>query len=409
MRILYITSALPYPPDSGSKIRSYQMLKYLAGKGRVTMVCPAQPAVDAAHVAALRPLCEELALVDETTFWFAHSQRRAPSVGQRLADLLRRESWAIQDFRSDALRRQLLDLDVNGFDLVVVRYPQMAAYLFDEPALKPALAKTVIDVDDVAVRSFERALAGAPLTYGTLRRRMDLGFLRRFYRQLSRARLCLAVSALDKAYLQERQLAQAVEVVPNMIETAQAAPERNGHAAVPSFLFVGLMSYPPNEEAAVYFCEQILPRIRAAQPEARITIAGRRPSARVEALGRLPGVTVTGAVLSIARCYEEASVAVVPLRNGSGTRIKILEAMALRTPVVTTTIGCEGLDVADGEHVLVADDAEAFARQCLALVDDADLRAGLIDRAQRLVNDRYSVPAFHRAMDAALSKAGWTV
>jgi len=407
-RILYVTSALPYPPDSGSKIRSYQMLRYLAGKGPVTLVTPGRPGADDAHVAALRAHCQRIHVVDERTLWLAHSQHTAPTFGQRLGALLRRESWTIQDFRSEALRRQLLELDPSAFDLVIVRYPQMAYYLFEEARLRPLLSKLVIDVDDVAVRSLERSLNRAPASYATLRGRINLAFLRRYYRQLSRARGCLVVSALDQAYLQERQLAQAVEVVPNMVEMAALGPQRNGHAILPSFLFVGLMSYPPNEEAAVYFCEQIFPRIRAARPDARVTIVGRRPTARVERLGRLPGVTVAGMVPSIGHCYEEAGVAVVPLLNGSGTRIKILEAMAHRTPVVSTTIGCEGLDVAHGAHLLIADEPAAFAERCLALVEDPAMGSGLIERAYELVNERYSIPAFHRAMDQALNTFGWT-
>jgi glycosyltransferase involved in cell wall biosynthesis len=405
-RILYLASALPYPPDSGSKIRSWHFLKYLAGKGRVTLMAPYDPAAETPFLETLQAQCEEVIPVNQRTFWFSRSRREQPGWWARGAALLRGRSWNIQDFVSDAFRRALLAAEPETFDLIVVRYPLMAYDLFREPALRGALAKTVIDVDDVAIRSQARALASLPPGYEKLRRVVDLALLRRYYRNLRRVRACLAVSELDRRYLVSQGFAGQVFVVPNAVEVnGEAAADGHG-GGLPTLLFIGRLSYPPNADAAVFFCERIFPKIRAARPQARALIVGKHPRRRVQALSRLAGVEVVADVPDIEPFYRRAAVAVTPLLSGAGTRVKILEAMALRTPVVSTSVGCEGLDVVDGTHLLIADEPGEFAEHCLELLADASRRAALADNAYRLVKERYDVSAFRRAMDASLAGAG---
>lgn len=156
----------------------------------------------------------------------------------------------------------------------------------------------------------------------------------------------------------------------------------------PVFVFVGLMGYQPNIDAARWFASEILPEIRRRIPEAEFRIVGRHAES-VQSLGSLPGVTVVGAVDFLQPVLAGADVAVVPLRSGAGTRLKVVEAMANRLPIVTTSIGCEGIDVTDGEHVLVADDAASFAARCLEAATEQRVRAGLIESAAKRFDDRY--------------------
>jgi glycosyltransferase involved in cell wall biosynthesis len=149
------------------------------------------------------------------------------------------------------------------------------------------------------------------------------------------------------------------------------------------------MNYPPNVDAAVWFCEQILPTVRARLPEFMFRIVGRDPTPQVRALARHQGVVVTGQVPDIAPHLADCLALLVPLRSGGGTRLKIIEAMALGRPVVSTPIGAEGLEVVDGQTILLAETAGQFADQLVALVNSPELRDRLARHGRALVEARY--------------------
>lgn len=156
----------------------------------------------------------------------------------------------------------------------------------------------------------------------------------------------------------------------------------------PVFLFIGLMGYEPNVDAVRWFASEVFPAVRCELPNAEFRIVGRHTET-VESLGELPGVNVVGSVDSLQPELERADVSVVPLRSGAGTRLKVVEAMANRLPVVSTAIGCEGIDVAGDVHLLVADDAATFARSCVTAVRDGAVRADLIAAAERRYLETY--------------------
>jgi glycosyltransferase involved in cell wall biosynthesis len=213
-------------------------------------------------------------------------------------------------------------------------------------------------------------------------------------------------SGLDRARLGREN----VWVVPNGYERAHSLePTEMGPArsAGPVLIMVGLLTYSPNQDAAAFFTAQILPHVRRQYRNARFKLVGLYESdAAVAPLRRLPGVEVLGEVAEVAAELAAADIAVVPIRFGGGTRIKILEAFAYRIPVVSTTVGCEGLDVVDGEHLLIADDPAAFAAACVRLHEDADLRARLVTAAAQLWETRYRwtvlTPTIGDAVRAAL-------
>jgi glycosyltransferase involved in cell wall biosynthesis len=207
----------------------------------------------------------------------------------------------------------------------------------------------------------------------------------------------------DRAPLGRRLPLPAVRIAPNAVTLPEAvAGERTGSGPALRLLFVGSLGYFPNEDAALFLCDEILPRLRAltARP-IEVHIAGSSPPLAVTRLGERLGVTVTAEPPSVAPFYAAADVAVVPVRAGGGTRIKVLEAFAHGVPVVSTSLGVEGLDVEPGSDVLLADDAPAFARACLRLGEDAALRQRLTERACALVASRYTIERVAPAIGAS--------
>ena len=395
MRILYITSDLPFPPDSGSRIRSLHFLNYLAGKGRVTLLSPVSAAGRRQAREANR-FCERIVLIPDDSFG-------SPGWRDRFSSLARLEPWEIQEFHSEPLCGELSALSPEGFDLIVVRYLNMAYYLFRQKRWQSALDRTVLDLDDVSIRMYERTLGRMPPGYRRLRTAADLWFLKNYYRQIKRVGACLTASRLDRDILTSSGLAERAFADPNVFESNGPPAQLTSESGRAAFLFCGKLSYGPNQEGALFFAEEVFPRIRAGSSQARFLIIGKNPSRRILDLARMPGIRVVGPVDSTRPYYEEAAAAVVPLMNGGGTRVKILEAMAYGRPVVSTSVGCEGLDVENGKNILIADRPEDFADGCLQLLRDPALAERIAEEGRRFVRENHDAAAFGRAMDACLA------
>ncbi len=224
--------------------------------------------------------------------------------------------------------------------------------------------------------------------------------MRRYEAQAcARARLTIAVSEVDRAMLARHAPRARVRAIPTGVDTTYFTP--NGSSEKPDALvFTAGMDWFPNEDGIVHFAESVLPRIRGKAPDVSLTIVGRHPSPRVQRLAAIPGVRVTGTVDDVRPYVAEASVYVVPLRVGGGTRLKIFEALAMGKAVVSTTVGAEGLPLTPGTHFLRADEPEAFADAVVALLRDPGRRKALGSAGRGLVESRYSWSQVARAFAA---------
>jgi sugar transferase (PEP-CTERM/EpsH1 system associated) len=269
------------------------------------------------------------------------------------------------------------------FDVLHVEDIHMAQY-----AARQAGVRTVLDlhnVDSWRMRRFARHQRN-PLTrlYALLTARK----LARYEANIASAYdLVLACSEDDRALLSAGGVQADVLVVPNGVDISrfapQPAPSKPRH-----LVFVGRMDYEPNADAVLFFCRYILPLVRAAHDDVTFAVVGQHPSRAVKALSSIPGVTVTGFVDDVRPHVADAAVVVVPLRYGSGTRLKILEAMAMGKAVVSTTVGCEGIRAVSGEEIVLADEAPAFASAVVRLLNSQTARLDLGQRArQRAVSD----------------------
>ncbi|HEU5256000.1 MAG TPA: glycosyltransferase family 4 protein [Vicinamibacterales bacterium] len=204
-----------------------------------------------------------------------------------------------------------------------------------------------------------------------------------------RAALTVTVSDDDRRRLEELGAGIRAVPIPTGVDTRYFTPRRDAEVAG-RLVFSGSMDWHPNEDAVCYFADEILPRIRADIPGASFTIVGRNPSARVRELAARPGIVVTGTLDDVRPSIAEGSVYVVPLRAGSGTRIKIFEALSMGKAVVSTSVGAEGLALESGRHFLAADTAHDFAQAVIRLLRDPARRRALGDAGRALVDANYS-------------------
>lgn len=207
-----------------------------------------------------------------------------------------------------------------------------------------------------------------------------------------------AVSEADRKVIQQRASGGETLLVENGIDSSivltNARPDTN------NILFMGMLSYYPNVDAVHYFCEEILPHLSTLNPTATFTVAGRAPSRDLKTFAKNKSIKIVANPSNMATVAEQCSISVCPLRIGSGTRLKILESMALGLPVVTTSIGCEGLDVEDERDLLIRDDPAEFALAVQRLLTDSVLWNKLRENAHRLVKDRYDWETVLEPLDA---------
>jgi glycosyltransferase involved in cell wall biosynthesis len=272
------------------------------------------------------------------------------------------------------------------FDIVQIEPSRMAFYLETLPS--GARYKCILVFHNVTSNQYDRIFQIEPMSVGKMRTRLYSWMMQswepRYAEQFDR---CIAMSEADRYLLTTANSRLKVDVIPNGVD-AQMYQPLSFDGTQPALLFIGTMSYQPCIDAALYFVAEILPHITRAVPNVETWIVGRDPSPQVVQLNG-NGVHVTGRVDDVRPYYSRSTVCVVPLRAGGGTRLKILEAMALGRPVVSTTIGCEGLDVVDGEHLLIADNPEQFAEKIIHLLKDKAFYQSIVLNARQLVVDKY--------------------
>jgi glycosyltransferase involved in cell wall biosynthesis len=388
MNILVLSPFLPYPLDQGGKIRVYNLIANLAKTHTITLAA----LVDdrrAADAGPLRQLCAEVILVE----------RPARLWRDRVAFFAGSDPYNVVRYRSGALRRELkLLLQRQTFDLVQVEFPMMWQYadIF-------ANISVVLDAHNIEYRNVRQIGAAhtSPLWRGLYRleERRLRAVEERAWRECAR---CFAVSDTERDEIAACTGDPAkVVTVANGVDPERFAfrpKERGGR----DILFLGGMDYAPNLDAARWFLTGIFPLIRWHEPRARLLLVGRE----LGRLGELPaGVECHESVADVLPWFYAADILAVPLRQGAGTRIKVLEAFAAGLPVVATSKGCEGIDAGDGDHLLVADGVEAFAAAVVRLLADPPLRATLAANARRVVTERYTWERAAAGMEEGLREA----
>lgn len=394
MNILLLTQVVPNPPDSGPKVKTYHLLRHLAAQHRVTLVTFTRNAQEEAHAAALREICAEVHTV--------HLRRSRPlDLAAAARSLISRRPFIIERDGSRAmhelLSRLVFEASAAGQPFDLVHADQLNMAQFAEPLPLPRL----LDQHNAVWMIFERL---ADQKRGPAR-----WFLRREAKLLQRyeGRICADFEAvtvvsdedrrgLIKAMGRERDL----PIIPIAVDCAaeQPIPRSPGAKAI---LSLATMMWPPNVDGVCWFANEIYPLVRRAVPETRFYVCGPRPTADVRALPeRDPTIEVTGYVDDPRPYIAGSACLIVPLRSGGGMRVKILEALARGIPVVSTTIGYEGIDLTPGEHLLVADTPSDFADAVALLLRDPELGARIAAAGRRRVLEKYDWRAVCPAMDA---------
>jgi len=378
MNILFLSTRSPYPLISGHSLRTYHILKGAAERHQVRLLTFVQLEGERnpENVSHLQSFCSSVYQFDIP----ADSSRIR--FGAALAfNCLSTLPFVAQKYDTTQMRKKIRELvGSEKFDLIHVDMLPLTAYLNEFRTIPKVLVNH--NVESLRLyRWFQTESNPIKKLYLGMQYRK----LRRYeIRAMGQYDVCVVVSEEDKAILESMGVKNKIFVVPNGTDTEHFKPSQQ-EVEENSIIWLGHMDVHTNRDAALYFWREIFPLIRKSLPQARMAFVGTSPPKEITKAAKTDkNVTSTGFVDDIRPHVTEAAVFVVPIRIGSGTRLKILDAMGMGKAIVSTSVGCEGLNVADGQNILIGDSPIVFADKVISVLRDEELRKNLETKARSL-------------------------
>jgi len=386
--LLFITHRIPFPPDKGDKIRSYNMLCYLAQHYRVTVACIIDDPADVRYVE----------LLEKTAHQVFYEVRRPLAMKIRaVGSLLSGDPFTLPCFYSRRLQRAIdIFLDTHDTCAILCFCSSSAAYLFRSchgfPVLNTkVLLADLVDVDSEKWRDYAEKHSGLLKWLYQREARLLLPYEQRIISAFDRTFL---VSEEEKKVLAQHGPVEKVEALSNGVDleyfSSYEKLVNEPYSSSFRLVFSGAMDYWPNIDGAVWFVNEIFPQVKEVFPEAVFCIAGRNPDTAVLALKKTPGVEVTGSVPDMRTYLAAATLCVVPLKIARGIQNKVLEGMAMEKPVIATPGAATGLKAEPGKEIVVAENASEMASAIIELLGDVDKQRALGVRARKYVEREHS-------------------
>lgn len=391
MRILFVTNGLPYPPHSGVRVRDFNLIKNVSKNHSVLLLSLLEFPEEVEHLQELKKRCD---LVD-----FVIAKRR--SIMENFTAIMRgsfsSRPLATHSYYYEELASKICEVAAHWqIDIIQIEHSFLAPYITALPS--ESNYKKILSFHNVGVKQSREML------------RMKLAFKDKFLfflkwmlmlrweaKYAEKFDRCLVVSQKEQQLLKSENANLKISIIENGVDTKFLQPLKEAPDGS-NLLFVGTMGYDPNVDAVLYFYNEMMPLIRSEILNAKLIIVGHHPSVEIKKLASQKDVTVTGYVPDVIPYYQQSQIIVVPLRAGGGTRLKILEAMALGRPVVSTQLGCEGLNISDGENIMIADTPPLFAEKVIELLSDRKLRQEISVNARKLVETDYDWQAISRKL-----------
>jgi glycosyltransferase involved in cell wall biosynthesis len=388
LNLLHLSPMPPSPPRFGAQARMHGLMTNLARHHDITAVSLVDEEFDVGECArAMRSYCREVTLIPNPRGKSGPTKRAL-----QLRSLASRRSFERHRYTVPALQMELDRLlSATRFDIVNLEFPYLAHVAFDRSPPGAAAPLCVLDAHEIAhdtIRQFVRRGAGigrkvyAAINWRKLRTEELAAF--------RRAHTICVCSAADRERILADVPTARIAVIPNAADVEFYQPRPLDPASDGrTLVFFGLLSTIPNIDATTWFIEKIWPRVAGARPDARFKIIGKGVTGAVRDLGG-SGIEIVGFVEDLRPHLASAAALVVPLRLGGGTRLKIVEGMAMGKAIVSTTLGAEGIDAVNGKEILITDDPADFADAVLRLLGDPALAAQIGASARRAAVERYA-------------------
>lgn len=392
MRILFLSAWHPYPPDNGARLRIFNILRGLAEMHDITLLTFSDED-RLANQSELDKICDQVRVLPKKEYEANSGRALLGFFASKPRVLFDRYVPAMDDMIQE-------ELTSGKHDLVIASGIYMADYLFSSTSI-PSI------YDEVEIGVFTDAVRNSNNVIRRTRNQLTLAKLKTYFCDLlPQFAYSTVVSEIEKQLLQDLiPDYEPLEVIPNGVSLASYR-EVSEQPQVDRLIFTGALTFTPNYNAMQWFTGQVMPIVREANPGVELTITGNHGGKK------LPcdqNVNLLGYVNDIRPLIASSWISIAPIFSGGGTRLKILEAFGLQTPVIATSKGAEGLEVQHEEHLLIADSVESFAKETIRLLNNADLRQELVSKAYKLVQEKYDwsviLPKFMALVEkAALNK-----
>jgi sugar transferase (PEP-CTERM/EpsH1 system associated) len=380
MKILFLAYEPPYPPNDGGRIRTYNILKLISKKHDVTLLAFQNPENELDFRTYLGSFCNDLLIFPREKLPDRNNYKKILEIGRKYPiDLERFSSSKVRKFLNQAANQKLFDLAHIDQIYLTQYWPELAhiACVITHHNIEAEIQKRFL---------FNHEKRLLPIWWIKW-----IEYLRwkRYEIDVSQKMQALvAVSERNALYFREHVPQVKTFVVPNGVDTNQfKVTSRNPLPGV--IIYMGRMDYKPNIDAVIWFSNEILPTIRNEVSHTSFWIVGRNPTHEIQELAKIPGVIVTGEVPDTRPYYEKAQIFVTPIRMGSGTRLKILEAMSMQMPIISTSVGAEGINITHRKDILIADTPKEFAYWVVKLLQDDRLCDSLAKQARATVTAYY--------------------
>ncbi|MCG9126627.1 TIGR03087 family PEP-CTERM/XrtA system glycosyltransferase [Candidatus Poribacteria bacterium] len=396
MRILFLCLRCPYPPQRGDRIRSYNIIKELSKRHKITLVFFSESDVDIDAVKELETFCDRIewvqfkkryALFNTAIHCFSRLPLQVhywynPKMQRVVNDLLATEKFEL--IHAQLFRMGQYVVKANGMAKVLDLCDSLALNLSRRAELDCSPKRFLVKLEEKRVRRYEVEIMKS-FDSGTVVAEFDKDYLLKQDKNLN---LSVVPMGVDLEFYNPKTQ-QDVPTTPES-ESTNFTDDDIHETDAKNLLFTGTMNYFPNSDAVIYFCNEIFPLIKERYSDVNFYIVGNHPTEQVRRLAEQNGVIVTGYVEDIRPYFNKASVFVAPLRAGSGIQTKNLEAMAMRTPVVTTSIGAMGLEADRESDLLIADTPDIFANKVINLLEDPTHRRNIANAGRKRVELSYN-------------------
>ena len=404
MKILILSSLFPYPLKSGGHVRIYHLLKGLSKKNDISLLSLITDE-DVPFIHEIEKYCQRVETVKaeyNVTLWSKLRSLFKPSnffrTGRRLMKLLRGAPLTEARSYFPKFDKKLKELLQNeSYHIIQVEFYHMAQYI-QSNRHRLGNAHIVLDELEIAhciLKGFSNVSRGFKKFFYYLE---NLKIMRYEKKVWSLFDEIYAMSMLDKDKMLEIDSRLSISIIPNGVDTTYFQPDGRDKKSK-DILFLGYLTHAPNIDGLLFFYHQIFPLVKDYVPQARIIIVGGGLAPEIEQIPQRPDVIFNGYVEDARPIMDSCRLMVVPLRIGSGTRLKILEALAQGLPVVTTTVGCEGIEANDGTEVSIVDTPEEFAKKIVKLLMDDTLCRRMSEEGRRLAEEKYSWELIGRCLE----------
>jgi len=391
MKVLYLCHRFPYPPKRGGKIRPFNMIRHLKSQGHEVTVCSLSRSVaETAEAEGIAPHCHAFHIGQVTEpVQMLRMVLRLPLVTPS----------SMGYFYSAELAAKVRELlATQAFDLIFVHCSSVAQYVEHVTHIPK-----ILDFGDMDSQKWLEYAQRKPFPLSLGYRLEGTKMLWAEKRLARRFDLCTATTRAEWETLQGYGTGAATDWFPNGVDAAFFDPADAGYDA-DTISFIGRMDYYPNQECMARFCAEVWPQLKAQRPAMKLLIVGADPSAEMRRLGELPGVTVTGSVPDVRPYIRSSALMVAPLSIARGTQNKILEAMAMGVPVVTSSVAAGGVDAVAESHLLVADSATEITRAILRIAENPVERRRLAVAGRQRVLSHHAWPRSMQRLDGIIQR-----